>query len=356
MKMSMRWFGEAQDTVKLWQIRQIPGLVGIISTLYDALPGQDWQEERIKALKHQVEEAGLKLLGIESVNVHDDIKVGAGSRDQYIENYIRTIEKLGRNDIHLVCYNFMPVFDWVRSDLFKVREDGATVFYYDQAQIDQIVPEKMFEQMGKNSGGYLLPGWEPERMANIKRLFELYQGIDETKLFDNLVYFLKAIMPVCDKYDVNMAIHIDDPAWSVFGLPRIVTGLDPIQKLLKAVDNPHNGVTLCSGSLSSKPDNDIPAIIRSLKGRVHFAHLRNTKHHAPGVFEEAAHYSKDGSLDMVEIIKALLDIGFDGPVRPDHGRAIWGEQSLPGYGLYDRALGVQYLLGIYDALTHHMEG
>ena len=189
MKMSMRWFGEAQDTVKLWQIRQIPGLVGIISTLYDALPGQDWPEERIKALKHQVEEAGLKLLGIESVNVHDDIKVGAGSRDQYIENYIRTIEKLGRNDIHLVCYNFMPVFDWVRSDLFKVREDGATVFYYDQAQIDQIVPEKMFEQMGKNSGGYLLPGWEPERMANIKRLFELYQGIDETKLFDNLVYF-----------------------------------------------------------------------------------------------------------------------------------------------------------------------
>ena len=151
-----------------------------------------------------------------------------------------------------------------------------------------------------------------------------------------------------------MAIHIDDPAWSVFGLPRIITNKENLLRLMKAVDNPHNGVTLCTGSLSSNPDNDIPDIIRSLKGRIHFAHVRNTRHLAPGVFEEAAHYAADGSLDMAEIMRALIDIGFDGPIRPDHGRHIWGEVCMPGYGLYDRALGSQYLLGLYDGIRKEM--
>jgi mannonate dehydratase len=210
----------------------------------------------------------------------------------------------------------------------------------------------MFEHMDTGSNGFRLAGWEPERMAKIRELFALYQGVDEKGLFDHLVYFLKAVMPACDAYDVNMAIHMDDPAWSVFGLPRIVKNKADILKLMDAVPNPRNGVTLCTGSLGSNPKNDIPDIIRSLGGRVHFAHVRNTLHTAPGVFEEAAHYAADGSLDMVEIVRALIDIGFDGPVRPDHGRAIWGEVSMPGYGLYDRALGSQYILGIYDALTH----
>lgn len=352
MKMTLRWFGEGFDSVKLWQIRQIPGVVGVVSGLYDAVPGEEWKISAIRGLKAQIEEAGLKLLGIESVNVSDDIKIGAPKRDASIENYIRTIKKLGAADIHMICYNFMPVFDWTRSELQKPRPDGATVMAYDQKRIDRIDPARMFEHMETDSNGFRLAGWEPERMAKIRELFHLYEGVDEGKLFENLVYFLKAIMPACDEYDVNMAIHMDDPAWSVFGLPRIVKNKADILRLMDAVPDPHNGVTLCTGSLGSNPDNDIPDIIRSLRGRVHFAHVRNTRHTAPGVFEEAAHYAADGSLDMVEIVRALIDIGFDGPVRPDHGRAIWGEVSMPGYGLYDRALGSQYLLGIYDALTH----
>jgi mannonate dehydratase len=350
MKMSFRWFGETHDSVKLWQIRQIPGVVGIISTLYDKMPGETWDISEIRSLKQQVEDAGLQLLGIESVNIHDAIKVGSSDRDLYIENYINTLAKLGSENIHMVCYNFMPVFDWIRSTLAKPRPDGATVMAYDQSKIDALDPQKMFEQMDADSSGFALPGWESERMADIKQLFERYRDVDEAKLFDNLVYFLKAVMPVCDKYDVNIAIHVDDPAWSVFGLPRIVTCKEQILRLMDAVPNVHHGVTLCTGSLSSNPSNDIPDIIRSLKGRIHFAHIRNTKHTAPGVFEETAHYAADGSLDMVEIVCALVDIGFDGPVRPDHGRAIWNEKAMPGYGLYDRALGSQYLLGLYDAI------
>lgn len=352
MKMTLRWFGEGFDSVKLWQIRQIPGVVGVVSGLYDAVPGTEWGSGAILRLKEQIENAGLQLLGIESVNVCDAIKVGAPDRDFYIENYIRTIKKLGVAGIPMICYNFMPVFDWTRSELQKRRPDGATVMAYDQRLIDRIEPAAMFEHMDTGSNGFRLAGWEPERMAKIRELFELYQGVDEERLFENLVYFLKAVMPACDAYDVNMAVHMDDPAWSVFGLPRIVKNKADILRLMDAVPNPHNGVTLCTGSLGSNPQNDIPDIIRSLKGRVHFAHVRNTLHTAPGVFEEAAHYAADGSLDMVEIVRAIIDIGFDGPVRPDHGRAIWGEVSMPGYGLYDRALGSQYILGIYDALTH----
>jgi len=351
MKMSFRWYGEGFDSVKLWQIRQIPGMVGIIGTLYDSKPGEEWDLEAIRSLKKQVNDAGLDLLGIESVNIHDAIKAGTPDRDGYIQNYIRTIRKLGSEGIRMICYNFMPVFDWTRSDLAKVRPDGSTVLAYDQHKIDQIDPQEMFTRLDGDSNGFVLPGWEPERMAHVKELFALYRNVSEEQLFDNLVYFLKAIMPVCDEYDVNMAIHIDDPCWSVFGLPRVITCKDQLLRLMNAVPNPHNGVTLCTGSLSSNPANDIPDIIRSLKGRIHFAHVRNTRYTAPGVFEEAAHYAADGSLDMYEIVKALVDIGFDGPVRPDHGRAIWGEVAMPGYGLYDRALGSQYILGLYDAIV-----
>lgn len=350
MKMSFRWFGESFDTVKLWQIRQIPGMVGIISTLYDTKPGDEWALPAIQELKKQVTDAGLQLLGIESVNIHDAIKVGTPDRDAYIQNYINTIRKLGSEGIKLICYNFMPVFDWTRSDLAKPRPDGSTVLAYDQTKIDLIDPEGMFKQLDGGSNGFVLPGWEPERMVHIRELFDLYKGVTEEKLFENLVYFLKAIMPVCDEYDVNMAIHIDDPCWSVFGLPRIISSKEKLLRVMEAVPNPHNGVTLCTGSLSSDPSNDIPDIIRSLKGRIHFAHMRNTKHTAPGVFEESAHYAVDGSLDMYAIMEAFVDIGFEGPMRPDHGRAIWGEISMPGYGLYDRALGSQYLLGLYDAI------
>lgn len=350
MKMTLRWFGSEHDSVTLKQIKQIPGVVGVISTLYDIAVGEAWTRQQIKELKEEIEAQGLKLLGIESVNIHDTIKVGSPEREEYIANYIKTLEALGEEGIQLVCYNFMPVFDWTRSDLAKMREDGSTVLSYDQEVIDQLDPDKIFESMDHKSNGYVLPGWEPERMARIKELFEMYKEIDNEKLFENLVYFLRAIMPTCEKYGIKMAIHPDDPAWPVFGLPRIVINKENLIRLTEAVDHPCNGVTLCTGSLGSNPQNDIPDIIRSLKGKIHFAHVRNLKHHAPGKFEEAAHLSSDGSMDMYEIMKALYEIEFDGPMRPDHGRAIWDEVSMPGYGLYDRALGATYLNGLWEAI------
>ena len=311
MEMTLRWYGSRFDSVTLQQIRQIPGVTGVITTLYDTAPGDLWEQERIHALKEEVEASGLHISGIESVNIHDAIKIGLPERDRYIENYIRTLENLGKEDIHMVCYNFMPVFDWTRTELARVRPDGSTVLAYSQKAIDALDPEKMFDSISGDSNGYVMPGWEPERMAKIKELFTLYRDVDEEKLFSNLKYFLEAIMPVCNRYDIRMAIHPDDPAWSVFGLPRIITCLPNLERMMKMVDDPHNGVTFCAGSYGTNPENDLPGMIRALKGRIHFAHVRNLKHNFPGDFEEAAHLSSDGSFDMYEIMKALYDIGFE---------------------------------------------
>ena len=350
MQMTLRWYGSKYDTVTLEQIRQIPGVKGVITTLYYKQAGEVWTREEVKALKDEVEASGLKIAGIESVNIHDEIKVGGPKRDYYIDNYIKSLEALGKEDIHMVCYNFMPVFDWTRTELARKREDGSTVLAYTQAAVDALDPEKMFDSISSDTNGAVMPGWEPERMAKVKELFELYKDIDDEKLFENLKYFLEKIMPVCDKYDINMAIHPDDPAWSVFGLPRIIINEKNILRMMKMVDNPHNGVTFCSGSYGTNLENDLPHMIHSLKGRIHFAHVRNLKFHSPDNFEEACHLSSDGNFDMYEIVKALYDIGFDGPVRPDHGRMIWGEKAMPGYGLYDRALGATYLNGLIEAI------
>ena len=287
-------------------------MTGVITTLYDTAPGEVWSRERIAALKAEVAAAGLHISGIESVNVHDAIKTGAPDRDLYIDHYIETLENLGKEDIHLVCYNFMPVFDWTRTELARKRPDGSTVLAYTQEAVDALDPEKMFESIAGDTNG--------------------------------------SIMPVCDKYDINMAIHPDDPAWSVFGLPRIIINKKNILRMMSMVDNPHNGVTFCSGSYGTNLENDLPDMIRSLKGRIHFAHVRNLKFNSPTDFEEAAHLSSDGTFDMYEIMRALYEIGFDGPIRPDHGRMIWGEVAMPGYGLYDRALGATYLNGLWEAI------
>lgn len=353
--MTLRWFGPGYDSISLEQIRQIPGVTGVVTTLYGSKPGEVWPLEKIRALKKTVEDAGLKIMGIESVNIHDSIKIGTPDREQYIDNYITTLEHLGEEGILVICYNFMPVFDWTRSDLAKLRADGSTVLAYQQSEIDKVNPTDMFASMDSKSNGFLLPGWEPERMAQIKELFDLYQGVDEEKLFENLVYFLNRIMPTCEKYGIKMAIHPDDPAWPVFDLPRIVTCKEKLLRLMKAVDSPCNSVTLCTGSLGSNPQNNIPEIIHALKGRISFAHLRNIKHNAPGDFEETSHLSSDGSLDMYAIVKALHDIGFNGITRPDHGRAVWGEVSMPGYGLYDRAMGACYLNGLWEAISKSNE-
>ncbi len=350
MEMTLRWYGAAHDTVTLQQIRQIPGVTGVITTLYDTAPGEVWSRERIRAMKEEVESAGLHVSGIESVNVHESIKTGAQERETYIEHYCKTLEHLGREDIHLVCYNFMPVFDWTRTELARMRPDGSTVLAYTQEAVDRLDPDRMFASIADDMNGTVMPGWEPERMERVRELFAMYRGIDDEALFANLKYFLERIMPVCDAYDINMAIHPDDPAWSVFGLPRIIINKENILRMIRMVDNPHNGVTFCSGSYGTNLKNDLPDMIRALKGRIHFAHVRNLKFNSPTDFEEAAHVSNDGNFDMYEIMKALYEIGFHGPIRPDHGRMIWGEKAMPGYGLYDRALGAVYLNGLWEAI------
>lgn len=351
MEMTMRWYGKNHDTVTLEQIKQSCYVTGIITTLYDKLPGEVWTLDEILAMKKEVEDAGLNLAGIESVNVSDAIKTGAPERDKDIAAYIETLENLGKADIHMVCYNFMPVFDWTRTELARVREDGTTVLAYNQDTVDAMDPDNMFDSIKDNMNGTVMPGWEPERMEKVKELFTLYKSIDENQLFANLKYFLEAIMPVCDKYDINMAIHPDDPSWSVFGLPRIISTQENLKRMMDMVPNKHNGITFCTGSYGTNLNNDLIETIRMLKGRIHFAHVRNLRFN-DGMhdFEESAHLSSDGTFNMYEILKALHDTGFEGPIRPDHGRMMWDEKAMPGYGLYDRALGAAYLCGLWEAI------
>lgn len=350
MDMTLRWYGPGYDSVTLKQIRQIPGVKNVITTLFGKQAGERWLPEEIAELKRIVEDAGLGIAGIESVNVSDDIKIGTAKADEHIDNYIKTLQALGEADIHVVCYNFMPVFDWTRSELARERADGSTVLAYNQDTVDMIDLEHMKESVAKMSNGFVMPGWEPERLDRLKELFEMYKDVDAEKLFNNLVYFLEAIGPVCEKYDIKMGIHPDDPAWPIFGLPRIMTGKDSVTKLLDAVNKPYNGITLCTGSFGSNQNNDICEIIKACRGRIPFAHVRNLKYNSPRDFEEAAHLSSDGSMDMYKIMKTLYDTGFDGIIRPDHGRMIWDEVAMPGYGLYDRALGATYLNGLWEAI------
>ena len=350
MDMTLRWYGPGYDSVTLKQIRQIPGVKNVITTLFGKQAGERWLPEEIAELKRIVEDAGLGIAGIESVNVSDDIKIGTAKADEHIDNYIKTLQALGEADIHVVCYNFMPVFDWTRSELARERADGSTGLAYNHDTVDMIDPEHMKESVAKMSNGFVMPGWEPERLDRLKELFEMYKDVDAEKLFNNLVYFLEAIGPVCEKYDIKMGIHPDDPAWPIFGLPRIMTGKDSVTRLLDAVDKPYNGITLCTGSFGSNQNNDICEIIKACRGRIPFAHVRNLKYNSPRDFEEAAHLSSDGSMDMYKIMKTLYDTGFDGIIRPDHGRMIWDEVAMPGYGLYDRALGATYLNGLWEAI------
>jgi len=351
LKMTFRWYGSQLDPIPLRYIKQIPNMSGVVTSLMDLPAGALWPTERISALKEEVNAAGLEMEVIESVNVHEDIKLGLPGRDAYIDNYRETVRRLGQAGVKVICYNFMPVFDWTRTDLAKPRPDGSTVLAYDQAVIDRITdPQAFADQIQQGAGEFEMA--EPERMAELKRLFAQYRNVSHEDLFRNLKYFLEAVIPVCEQYDVKMAIHPDDPPWDIFGLPRIYTCRENMRRIVELVDSPYNGLTLCSGSLGSSPCNDIPALVREFggEGHIHFAHVRNIKFTGPGRFEEAAHLSGDGSLDLYEIMKAYYDVGFEGYIRPDHGRMIWDEKGRAGYGLYDRALGASYLNGLWEAI------
>lgn len=354
MKMTFRWYGSNTDSITLKQIRQIPNCSGIMGML-DAYPaGEVWPEEAIEAYVKEVNDAGLECEVIESVNVHEDIKLGLDTRDQYIENYKTTIRNLAKYGIKVIVYNFMPVFDWLRTDLNRViEEDGSTSLYYDEAELQGMTPQELVAKTAETSGGFSLPGWEPERLAELDHVLELYKNVDSEKLIENYKYFLEAVIPVCEEVGVRMAVHPDDPAWPLFGLPRIAHNREQFDRIIGLVDSPANALCLCSGSLGSNPDNDVPAIFRHFaeKDRIACAHVRNVKYLGYRRFREASHLSADGDLDLFAIMEALYDNGFDGYIRPDHGRMIWDEKARAGYGLYDRALGLTYLNGLWEALT-----
>lgn len=339
MKMTFRWYGE-NDPVPLAYIRQIPGMSGVVTAVYDTPVGEVWEREKIERLKRLCLENGLEMEVIESVPVHEDIKLGRPGRDRLIENYAETVRRLGEAGVKCVCYNFMPVFDWLRTDLKTRAEDGSTSLSYRHEQL-----------MKADKYDLHLPGWdESYKPEELRSLLDAYKDMSHETLFDNLVYFLRGIMPACVGSGVNMAIHPDDPPWDMFGLPRIITGEESYEKLFSAVPEINNGVTFCTGSLGAGRGNDLVKMAEKYAARIHFAHLRQIKYSGELDFTESGHMTACGDLDIYGIVRALVRGGFNGYVRPDHGRNIWGEDGKPGYGLYDRALGAAYLSGLFEAV------
>lgn len=353
MKMTFRWYGEGNDPIPLKYIKQIPNCSGIMGVLDQYAAGEVWPEDVIADYVKHVNAAGLEVEVIESVNVHEDIKLGLPSRDRYIDNYRQTVRNLAKHGIKVIIYNFMPVFDWLRTDLAReIPEDGSNSLYYDEQELLGMTPQMIVERTAETSG-FTLPGWEPERLADLDRVMKLYEGVSQAQLLENFKYFLEGVIPTCEEVGVRLAVHPDDPAWPIFGLPRIVHTKEQLQAIVDLVDSPANSLCVCTGSLGSNPANDIVDILRTFsgQGRLACAHVRNVKYLGERRFREVSHFSDDGDLDMYEIMRALYETGFDGYIRPDHGRMIWDEKGRAGYGLYDRALGIAYLNGLWEALN-----
>ena len=343
MKMTFRHYGPG-DPVTLQQISQIPTVKSIVSAVYDVPAGGVWSRESIARIRDDAAAHGLAFEVVESVPVPEDIKLGNEKAPALIENYCENIRRLGEAGVKCVCYNFMPVFDWLRSDLKRPAIDGSNSLAYDEQTVLAMDPA---------AGGLSLPGWdESYTKEGLRALLKQYEAITEEKLWRNLQTFLEAVIPVAHGVGIRMAIHPDDPPWGIFGLPRVITNEENLARFLKLVDMPENGLTFCTGSLGADPDNDLIRMIHRFGDRIAFAHVRNIKFTGERQFHEVAHPSACGSLDICGIVRALHEEKFDGYMRPDHGRMIWGEEGRPGYGLYDRALGAMYLSGLWEAFEN----
>jgi len=315
-------------------------MVGIVTALYDIAPGLLLPHERLSTLKAEIEAAHLKFNVIESLPVSEDIKLGRSNRDELIDVYRQNVRRLGEIGIEVICYNFMPLFDWYRTDLAFELPDGSNAMSYDHNQLDDTP-----DPWEANLPAYFPLGASPDAIK------DAYRAIGEDDLRANLKYFLEGVCPAAEAVGIKMAIHPDDPPWSIFDLPRIVKNEMDLANILAMVDSPANGLTFCTGSLGANPENDLPTMIRRFGERIYFAHCRNIKITGEKQFHETAHPARYGHIDMTAVMQAYADIDFSGPMRPDHGRMIWGESGIPGYGLYDRALGATYLLGLWDGLT-----
>ena len=349
MEMTFRWYGD-NDPIPLKYIKQIPRVTGIVSALYDISIGDIWPVKKIHALKRKIESVGLNFTVIESIPIHEDIKLGLPTRDKYIDNYCQSIRNMGSLGIGILCYNFMPVFDWTRTELNFEISDGSNVLSYDHEQLKSIdLREESLE----------LPGWATHyTKKELDGLLNAYSNIDEEKLWTNLAYFLKKVIPVAEEYDVKMGNHPDDPPWSILNLPRIITDEAALERFVNMVDSPSNGITFCTGTLGANPKIDLIKSIRKFgkMERIPFVHCRNIKHTSEYSFHEVGHTTEFGDIDMYEVIKTLVEVEFKGAIRPDHGRMIWGERGRPGYGLYDRALGSIYLSGLWEGIEKTLKG
>ncbi|GAA0178909.1 mannonate dehydratase [Clostridium sediminicola] len=364
MKLSFRWFGNS-DPVKLSYIRQIPSVSTIVTEIKAESVGGVIPHEKITKFKDTINESGLKFEVFESLPVHSSIKLGLPVRDKYIDNYKKNIIALADAGIKVIVYNFRPIFRWARTDIYKQLEDESTVSVFYKEDTDRINPftnDAAISEWHKEHSEYIykrqlttdleLGGYyTKDSIEKLQKLRQQYLDIGKEGLWENLKYFLNEIIPVAESCDVKMAIHPDDPPWDIFGVPRLIIDEASIDKLLACYDSTYNGITFCSGTLASNPDTDIVELAKkySKMNRIPFAHIRNVKC-IPNAVEECAHFSDHGSIDMVQLLKALHDNDFNGYIRPDHGRMIWGENGKPGNGIYDRALGAQYILGIWECL------
>lgn len=368
MRLILRWHGE-KDPISLKQYAQVPGIYGVVTSLYHLPLGVVWDEQVIRNLVDQVEAHGLKLELVDSFRIHEDIKRGYASRDALIENYKTNIRMLARCGIKVICYNFMPVFDWTRTNLSYMLPDGSDCLSFDAKKVNAIDAEK----------GIDLPGWGTNYShEKLQELLKSYEHIGEEELWENCRYFLDACVPVAEECGVKLALHPDDPPRPIFGLPRIAKNVEDYRRILHYIESPANAITFCCGSFGSSAENDMPAMIREFgKEKIPFVHFRNIKLEEDGSFYESGHITESGSSDMGEVMRALHDIGFDGYLRPDHGRRIWdeawtvkkviqpdgsvleehrpdgwnGEKPAAGYGLFDRALGAAYAKGLWEGIS-----
>ena len=380
MEKTWRWFGK-KDKITLPMLRQI-GVEGIVTALHDVPNGEIWTVEAINDLKSYIESYGLRWSVVESLPVCEAIKYAGAEREQLIENYKISLANLGKCGIKTVCYNFMPVIDWIRTDLQHPWPDGTSSLYYDRirfayfdirileregaekdyteeelqkvAELDKVITEAekdaLIDTIIVKTQGFVngnIKEGDKNPVSIFKRLLALYKDIDRDALRENMRYFLSAIMPVCEEYGVNMCVHPDDPPFQVLGLPRIVTNENDIEWFLNAVNNPHNGLTFCAGSLSADEHNDTRELAKKFAKRTHFVHLRSTAAMQGGNFIESSHLTGRGHL--IDLIRIFENENPGLPMRVDHGRMMLGDEDKgynPGYSFHGRMLALAQVEGM----------
>ena len=380
MEKTWRWFG-TNDKITLPMLRQI-GVEGIVTALHEIPNGEVWPLEAILNQKTYIETYGLRWSVVESLPVSEAIKYGGAERDNLIENYKKSLINLGKAGVKTVCYNFMPVIDWIRTDLEHLWEDGTSSLYFDKIrfayfdclilqraeaekdytvnelkqmyELDKVITdaekEELVDTIIIKTQGFVngnIKNGDKNPVDTFHHLLAPYKGIDRDALRENLRYFLQAIMPVCDEYGINMCIHPDDPPFPVLGLPRIVTSEEDIAWILHAVNNPHNGLTFCAGSLSAGLHNNVPALARMFAHRTHFVHLRSTNAFPNGNFIEASHLG--GRAHIIELIRIFEKERPGVPMRVDHGRMMLGDTDKgynPGYSFHGRMMALAQIEGM----------